>query len=117
MLEPRRLDSGVVLVWQGCVLQKNEECEFIDLMKKIGALKVHILGQLKTKPDVGDPESGGRNDLFFEVEENSSGFWVQRLKFGIRLLADVISKTNGYYRNPIYPQFVLDYVRDDERFN
>jgi hypothetical protein len=74
---------------------------------------VKFLEAIFTKPDVGDPTTGGRSDLFFAIDSSSESFGsfcVRRLSLGIRWLEDVLSELNGYSQNPIYPDRVLNYL-------
>lgn len=111
--------DGTVLVWPGTILKENEEEEFKEFLLDMGVKKVEILGTLITQPDKGKSvkESGGRNDLFFEVFNAKESFWPKRLKFGMRLLGDVLSNVNGYRDNPIYGLGIYNYLRDEDNFD
>ena len=88
-------------VWPGTVLgdSKPEELEsfFLDEMKT--RIKFH--SEVQTLPDIDengnpDPETGGRNDLFFYVHtDDVAAFAVPRLQMGIRWWEDVV----GYNDN------------------
>jgi hypothetical protein len=88
-------------VWPGTVLgdSKPEELEsfFLDEMKT--RIKFHA--EVQTLPDLDkngnpDPETGGRNDLFFYVHSDDvASFAVPRLQMGIRWWEDVV----GYNDN------------------
>ena len=90
-----------LLVWPGTALgdSKPEELEsfFLDEMKT--RIKFH--SEVQTLPDIDengnpDPETGGRNDLFFYVHtDDVATFAVPRLQMGIRWWEDVV----GYNDN------------------
>jgi hypothetical protein len=75
-------------------------------------VRVQLLETILTKPDVGVPDTGGRCDIFLAIHEDDvAKFAVPRLGMGIRWLEDVVSKVNGYPSNPIYPDYVLEYLK------
>lgn len=88
-------------VWPGTTLGESTpqdlEQFFLDEMKT--RVKYHT--EVKTLPDVDengnpDPETGGRNDLFFYVHEDDvASFAIPRLQMGIRWWEDVV----GYNDN------------------
>ena len=110
-----------VIVWQGVVIKENEIPEALEFLKELGATKVNYLGKILTKPDIKNgkkvPETGGRNDQFFEIIEADFGFWINRLKAEFRLLSDIIWSANGYQDNPIYPNWIAEYVDDDDNWD
>jgi len=112
MLKTKVLKDGIVCVWQGTVLKETEEIDFIEFIKSLGAEEVKVLGTIITKGDQGDENetTGGRQDLFFEVTYKDISFPIKRLKAGIRWLEDVLSDINGYKDNPIYPEYIKDYL-------
>ena len=83
-------------VWPGTVLgdssPKDLENFFLDEM----GVRVQFHTEVKTLPDLDssgnpDPETGGRNDLFFFVhDEDVQKFAIPRLQMGIRWWEDVI---------------------------
>ena len=115
-------DDSVVIVWPALILQTEEVPEALELLRKIGAKEINYLGMIITKPDIdGDgnlvPETGCRTDHFFEVLDAETSFWVNRLKLGIRLLSDVLWSVNDYDKNPIYPNWIQEYVSDKDNWD
>jgi hypothetical protein len=102
-----------VCVWPDTNLGDGTPDEFEKVMFEHYKTKVQYLEEIKTLPDKlpngkDDPETGGRNDLFFAVhQEDISKFAVRRLMVGIRWIEDVLAKHN--YRQKIYPERVFDY--------
>ena len=48
--------------------------------------------------------------MFFAVHQDDIGkFAVKRLQYGIRWIEDAMSNVNGYYLNPIYPEYIEGY--------
>jgi hypothetical protein len=88
-------------VWPGTVLgdstPQDLEKFFLDEMKT--RVKYHT--EVTTLPDLDkdgnpDPETGGRNDLFFYVHSDDvANFAIPRLQMGIRWWEDVV----GYNDN------------------
>lgn len=88
-------------VWPGTVLgdstPQDLENFFLDEMKT--RIKYHT--EVQTLPDLDengnpDPETGGRNDLFFYVHSDDvAAFAIPRLQMGIRWWEDVV----GYNDN------------------
>ena len=105
---------NVVAVWPGTLLELPGQVEeFEKFFKTEFGVDVKFLEAIFTKPDVGDPTTGGRSDLFFAIDSSSESFGsfcVRRLSLGIRWLGDVLSELNGYSQNPIYPDRVLNYL-------
>jgi len=113
--------GSAVIVWQGVIIEETESSDALEFIKKLGANKVKYLGKIITKPDVENgqpvPGTGGRNDQFFEIIDAESEFWVNRLKAEFRLLSDIIWSVNGYQDNPIYPDWITEYVDDDDNWD
>jgi hypothetical protein len=98
-------------VWPGVVLEKEngpgqrilmEPEEFEEeVTKMFGGVRIKYKCEQKTLPDLNedgtpDPETGGRNDVFFYVHtDDIESFAVPRLKAGIRWWEDVV----GYNDN------------------
>jgi len=115
-------DKSVVIVWPALILQEEEIPKALKLLQEIGAKKINYLGMVITNPDIDDdgndiPETGGRTDHFFEVLDAESGFWVNRLRLGLRLLSDVLWSVNDYDKNPIYPNWIKEYVPDEDNWD
>jgi hypothetical protein len=105
---------NVVAVWPGTLLEVPGQVEeFEKFFKTEFGVEVKFLEAIFTKPDVGDPTTGGRSDLFFAIDSSSESFGsfcVRRLSLGIRWLEDAVSELNRYSQNPIYPDRVLNYL-------
>jgi len=115
-------DKSVVIVWPALILREEEVPEALEMLQGIGAKEINYLGMVITKPDIDEegnpiPETGGRTDHFFEVLDAETSFWVNRLKLGIRLLSDAIWSVNGYDGNPIYPDWIKEYVPDEDNWD
>jgi hypothetical protein len=121
MLGELKYDDGVVLVWQGVLIKDSELPDAENLLKSFGAEKVNILGKILTLPDTEDGKevsgTGGRTDWFFEVSGTTDAFWIKRLQNGFRLLSDVLWSANSYQDNPIYPEWIFDYLRDNDNWD
>ena len=99
-----------VCIWPGTIVGTDKIKEFEKYILEDFGVRVQYLEEIKTKSDVNDLTTGGRNDLFFAVHNEDIGkFSVARLHAGIRWIEDVLSSTNGYSENPIYPERVLNY--------
>ena len=103
-----------VCVWPGVIVVNEETCpkDFEDFILKEYGVRIQYLEEIKTGPNIIngelDPETGGRNDVFFAVYNDDVGkFAVPRLAIGIRWIEDVLAECN--YSSPIYPTRVFDY--------
>lgn len=110
----RRENYNQVCVWAATIVVDEQTCskDFEDFILKESGVRVQYLEEIKTKPDTingkPDPETGGRNDVFFAVHNDDVGkFAIPRLKIGIRWIEDVLAECN--YRSPIYPKRVFEY--------
>jgi len=116
-----KTEGSNVIVWQGVIIAENEIPEALEFLKELGAKKVNYLGKILTKPDIENghpvPGTGGRNDQFFEIIDAESSFWINRLKAEFRLLSDIIWSVNGYQDNPIYPNWITEYVDNDDNWD
>lgn len=78
-------------VWPGTVVGPDEVNDFESFFKDEFNVRVKYHTEVKTLPDNGDPDTGGRNDLFFYIHNDDiSKFAVKRLQMGIRWWEDVI---------------------------
>jgi len=105
-----------VCVWPSTIVGKEKIKDFEEFMMKEFKTRVQYLEEIKTFPDKvngkSDPETGGRNDVFFAVHDEDVGkFAIPRLAVGIRWIEDVLSKVN--YNQKIYPKRVFDYMTWD----
>lgn len=118
-----------VCIWPGCIVVDDNDSnqdninKFEQFMFDNFKARVQYLEEIKTKPDHDKElniikDTGGRNDLFFTVHNESIGhFAVPRLAVGIRWIEDVLA--NGNYRCHIYPDRVFKYVswnKEDIKF-
>ena len=118
-MENVKLKKGFsqVCVWPGTVLGESKPVDFEKWLKDEFGVEGQYLEEIETNPDVKDdrlvPETGGRNDLFFAVHDDSvMKFSVPRLSMGIRWIEDVLADCN--YGSPIYPKRVFDYCTWNE---
>lgn len=108
----------VVMVWPGTLMGDTTPLEFeedIELLFVDFKIKVQFLETIQTLPSKDSmgmeiPESGNRSDVFFAVNvpDEGHGFFINRFRYGMRLLGDAISEVN----NPngiIYPERVTKY--------
>jgi len=59
-----------VCVWPGTIVGKDRINDFINFMEKTFEVRIQYLEEIKTFPDRGNPETGGRNDLFFAIHDD-----------------------------------------------
>ena len=104
-------DQNQICVWPATVIPAGEEEEFKQFIKEEMGGVVGTVEQVLTLPDKDAngndvPDTGGRNDIFFSIEEgtNLGRFAITRLGYGIRWWEDV----HGNGRADIYPQEILD---------
>ena len=99
-----------VCVWPattGCETEEGQ-IRFVEFMKTEFKTRVKYLGTIVTKPNVGEPGTGGRSDLFFLCHhEDTHSFAIRRLVYGIRWLEDVVDN-EAYTPNRIYPDEVYE---------
>lgn len=84
-------------VWEGTTLGKGTHHDLARfILEELGAQIKFDSVQL-TLPTPGDPESGGRSDIFFYMHSEDVGKCAMlRLQYGIRWWEDVISNGGGY---------------------
>lgn len=98
-----------IVVWPATVVGQDNIEKFEQWLASEG-FNVTYLEEFKTLPDTdewGDtiPETGGRNDLLFQVDDDSlSKFAIWRLQYGMRWWEDYLD--NG--SSSIVPQEVLE---------
>lgn len=91
-------------VWSGTLVGEDLINDFEKFMLEDVGARVKYEAEIKTLPTDGDPETGGRNDLFFYVHDDDiMKFSVPRLGMGIRWWEDVLGNGGGV----LYPQEVL----------
>ena len=105
-----------VVVWPGTLLGQNTPAEFeAFIAEEFRGTKAKCIGEVTTKPDWDDPETGGRVDLLFYVAtEDLPKFAVARLAYGMRWLEDVlmnearrITESEGPDGYSIYPDEIV----------
>jgi hypothetical protein len=81
-----------VVVWPGTMMGQNTPAEFeAFIAEEFRGTQAKCIGEVVTKPDWDDPETGGRADLLFYVaSEDIQKFAVARLAYGMRWLEDVL---------------------------
>ena len=81
-----------VVVWPGTLMGQNTPAEFeAFIYDEFSGTRAKCIGEVTTKPDWDDPETGGRTDLLFYVASEDIGkFAVARLAYGMRWLEDVL---------------------------
>ena len=101
-----------VCIWPGTLVGEKDIELFEKFFLKEFGTRVQYLESIVTKPDVGDfsGETGGREDVFFTVHKDDiEKFTIPRFRLGIKWIEDVLSSVNGYDKNPIYPNRVMEY--------
>jgi hypothetical protein len=92
-------------VWEGTVVGADEVANFEGWLQSEFGVRAKYVEEVLTLPTEGEPETGGRNDLFFRVhDEDVMKFAVPRLMVGIKWWEDVLGNGNGV----LYPQEVLE---------
>lgn len=99
---------GQIVVWEGTIVGHNKKEEFEKWMKQNG-FRIKYLTEFKTLQDIKDgmavPNTGGRNDLLFEVQsQDVKKFAIWRLDYGMRWWEDYLD--NGAYK--IVPLDILE---------
>jgi hypothetical protein len=97
-----------VCVWEGYEVKSGKEFE--KIIKKNTGHTVKYLETILTNPDTDKkgnpvPETGGRSDIFFAIEDKDHSFTAVKMALGIRWFEDVIMNGGRY----LYPDRVMDY--------
>jgi hypothetical protein len=91
-------------VWEGTLVGKEEIKSFEKFFKNEMNVRVKYMEEIETLPTPDEPNTGGRNDVFFYVhDEDIPKFAIPRLSLGIRWWEDVLGNGNGV----LYSQEVL----------
>jgi|LauGreDrversion4_2_1035121.scaffolds.fasta_scaffold1294733_2 hypothetical protein len=91
-------------VWEGTLVGKEEIKSFEKFFKNEMNVRVKYMEEIETLPTPGEPNTGGRNDVFFYVHDDDiPKFAIPRLSLGIRWWEDVLGNGNGV----LYSQEVL----------
>ena len=94
-----------VCVWPATLIGKSNIKEFEKWLKQEFGVRAKYCEEVETLPTTGEPETGGRNDVFFRVHQDDiPKFAVPRLQIGIRWLEDVLLNGNGV----LYPNEILE---------
>jgi len=93
-------------VLEGTIMPDGGAKELETFFKDNMGVQVKFETEVKTLPDKpGCTETGGRNDIFFYIEDSDIGkFAIPRLQMGIRWWEDVLGNGNG----KLYPTEILD---------
>jgi len=108
-----------ICVWPATVVGHDKIKDFENFFKEEFQIDIKYLEEVKTLPDLDEDnepvkDTGGRNDVFFAINQKDiPKFAHKRLNFGIRWIEDVMSNINGYNENPIYPEYIKDYITWD----
>ena len=91
-------------VWSGILVGVDQIKDFEKFMLEDVGARVKYETEIETLPTNGEPETGGRNDLFFYIHDDDiMKFAVPRLSMGIRWWEDVLGNGGGV----LYKQEVL----------
>lgn len=94
-----------VCVWPATIIGKSNIKEFEKWLKQEFGVRAKYCEEVETLPTPGEPDTGGRNDVFFRVHQDDiPKFAVARLQIGIRWWEDVLLNGNGV----LYPQEILE---------
>lgn len=92
-------------VWPATIVGQDEIKDFEEFFKDQMDVRVKYSEEVETLPTEGEPDTGGRNDVFFYVhDEDVEKFAIPRLRMGIRWWEDVLGNGGGV----LYTQEVLD---------
>ena len=104
----RKEEFTQVCIFTGLIVEDPKEFEE-QVLQRFGT-RIQYLETITTKPDLDDPLTGGRLDVFFAVHKDDIlKFAIPRLELGIRWIEDSLSELNNYSKNPIYPSRVFEY--------
>jgi len=92
-------------VWEGTIVGEENIRDFEEFFQNEMDCLVYYVEEVKTLPTPGEPDTGGRNDVFFYVHHKDvSKFAIPRLRLGIRWWEDVLGNGNGV----LYPESILE---------
>lgn len=104
-----------VCIWEGTIVPEGDIEKFTNWFKQTFGADILFLESIQTKPDfingIEVMNTGGRTDIFFAVNMKTAPgtFPTHRLEYGIRWIEDATSEVNEYFKNPVYPERVLQY--------
>ncbi len=85
-----------LVVWPGCIVGEENIKEFEKLLTKEG-FKVKYNTEFKTLPDPDDPDTGGRNDVLFTIDDKDiPKFSIWRMQHGMRWWEDYLDGGGKY---------------------
>ena len=102
----------LVCVWPGTLVGQEEVETFNSIMSEQLGVKITYLEEVKTNPNPGETleESGGRTDVFFEMDEKDLD--EVTLPFLMMNILPIMNITpefmNQMNENKLYPQEVID---------
>jgi len=101
-----------VVVWPGTELGNETSEGFEAWILETFNVRAQYLEEILTNPDPDNPDTGGRNDLFFAIHnEDIPKFALPKLRIGARWLEDIYLNGGGY----LYPNRVAKYKCWDEK--
>ena len=104
-----KTDFVQLVVWPGVLMPAAKKGgdsikEFEDFIKDELGTQIRYCETVLTLPSPGEPNTGGRSDIFFYVHNDDLGkFAVPRFRYGMRWWEDVLSNGGG----PLYPKEIL----------
>ena len=102
----------LVCVWPGTLVGQEDVEVFNSTMSEQLGVKITYLEEIKTNPNPGETleESGGRNDVFFEMDEDDLDevtlpFMMMDIFPIMNIDEELMNKMN---ETKLYPQEVID---------
>lgn len=102
----------LVCVWPGTLVGQEDVEVFNSTMSEQLGIKITYLEEVVTNPNPGETleESGGRNDVFFEMDENDLDevmfpFMIMNILPIMGITQYSIDQIN---ENKLYPQEIID---------
>lgn len=102
----------LVCVWPGTLVGQEDVEVFNSTMSEQLGIKITYLEEVKTNPNPGETleESGGRNDVFFEMDEDDLDevtlpFMMMDIFPIMNVDEELMNKMN---ETKLYPQEVID---------
>ena len=102
----------LVCVWPGTLVGQEDVETFNSTMSEQLGVKITYLEEVKTNPNPGETleESGGRNDVFFEMDEDDLDevmfpFMIMNIFPIGEITKELMDKMN---ETKLYPQEVID---------
>lgn len=114
----RKENYRQVCVWPGTIIDdKNEEeiKSFVSFFNEKFNVRVQFLESIVTKPDLENPDTGGRHDILFAIHnEDVMRFAIPRFNIGVRWIEDVLDNErlegeDNFENYSIYPDHLKEY--------